>query len=81
MKLIAEWKKFHRMWSVRVSAVYTAIWAYLLASPETMLVVLSQIPSDMRAWLPSFIPVALFVLVTLARLTHREKIRWPKIGL
>jgi hypothetical protein len=78
MKLIADWKKFHRMWSVRLSAIVTAIWAYLLASPETMLAVLNQIPADMRAWLPSFVPVALFVLVMLARITHQEKISGPK---
>lgn len=78
MKLIADWKKFHRMWSVRLSAIVTAIWAYLLASPETMLAVLNQIPADMCAWLPSFVPVALFALVTFARITHQEKISGPK---
>lgn len=78
MKLIAEWKKFHRMWSVRVSAVATAIWAYLLASPETMLAVLNQIPADMRSWLPSFIPIALFALVTFARVVRQDKINGPK---
>lgn len=78
MRLIPHWRKAWRLWSVRLSALATAIWAYLLASPETMLAVLNQIPADMRAWLPSFLPVALFALVTFARLVHQEKISGPK---
>lgn len=78
MKLIDNWRKAHRLWSVRISAMATALWAYLLASPETMLAVLNQIPADMRAWLPSFIPIALFALVTFARVVRQDKINGPK---
>lgn len=78
MKLIDNWRKFHKLWSVRISAAASVVWAYLLASPETMMSVLNQIPADMRAWLPSFLPIALFALVTFARLVHQEKISGPK---
>lgn len=78
MKLIDNWCKAHKLWSVRISAAATALWAYLLASPETMLAVLNQIPADMRAWLPSFVPIALFALVTFARVVRQDKINGPK---
>lgn len=76
MKLIDNWRKtVWRAWSIRLSAVATAVWAYLLASPETMLAVLNQIPADMRGWFPSFIPVLLFGLVTVSRLVRQEKLK------
>lgn len=78
MKLIENWRKVHKLWSVRISAAASIAWAALLASPETMLNVLNSIPADMRAWLPSFLPIALFALVTFARLVHQEKISGPK---
>lgn len=78
MKLIENWRKFHKLWSVRISAIATAVWACLLTSPETMLAVLNQIPADMRSWLPSFIPIALFALVTFARVVRQDKINGPK---
>ena len=44
MKLIAEWKKFHRMWSFASARLPLLYGVYLLASPmETALVVLNQI--------------------------------------
>lgn len=79
MKFIDDWKrKVWRLWSVRISAAASLMWAYLLASPETMLSVLNSIPADMRAWLPSTVPVALFALVTVSRIIHQEKISGPK---
>ena len=79
MKLIDDWRrKVWRFWSVRISAAASLVWAYLLASPETMLAVLNAIPADMRAWLPSALPIALFALVTVSRLVHQEKLSGPK---
>jgi len=79
MKFIDDWKrKVWRLWSVRISAAASLMWAYLLASPETILAVLNYIPADMIPWLPSTVPIALFVLVTVSRLIHQENISGPK---
>lgn len=78
LKMIEHWRKFWRMSSVQISAAATAIWAYLLSAPETMLSVLNSLPPDMRHWLPPLAPVAIFALVTFARLVRQEKINGGK---
>jgi len=76
MKLVEEWRSWWRLWSVRISAVATIIWAYLLASPDVMLSVLNSLPPELRDVLPPAAPVAIFALVTIARLIKQG----PKNG-
>ncbi|WP_257556391.1 hypothetical protein [Sphingobium sp. CFD-2] len=72
MRPIDEWRSWWRMSSVRISAVATAVWAYLLANPETLNQVLASIPPDLRDLVAPAAPVAIFVLVTIARVTKQE---------
>lgn len=71
MKLIDEWRSWWRLWSVRVSAIATAVWAWLLANPDVLAQVLDAIPPNLREILPPAAPVAVFVLVTFARLAKQ----------
>lgn len=72
MKLIDEWRSWWRLWSVRISAAATACWAYLLANPDQLQQVLDAVPPELRDIVPPAAPVAVFVLVTFARLAKQE---------
>lgn len=72
MKLIDDWRSWWRMWSVRISALATAVWAYLLVNPDMLEQVLSAIPPEWRDVLPPAAPVVVFMLVTFARLAKQE---------
>lgn len=63
MKLIDEWKKAHKLWSVRLSALGVAI---MTAWP--------MIPPELRAILPyqQHIAMAMFALVIVSRMVAQE---------
>ena len=73
LKLIDDWKKAHRLWSMRLNLIASAIVAYVLAAPEVMLGVLNSLPPEMRSLFPPFAGFALFALVTLARLAKQKE--------
>lgn len=79
MRLIDNWRKtLLHSWSIRIGAALSSLAAYLLASPETMLAVLNQMPADMRALLPPALPFVVWGLVTFVRLIRQEKLSGPK---
>ncbi|WP_313737199.1 DUF7940 domain-containing protein [Sphingobium yanoikuyae] len=67
MQKITQWRRVWRWWSVRLSALATMVWAYLLASPDLLWTVLNSLPPDLRDVVPPIAPVAVFFVVTIAR--------------
>lgn len=72
MKLIDDWKKAWRFWSVRLSAAGVA----LLSFPDMFTLVWNQVPADLRAALPysKEIALALIVASLVARIVKQEKL-------
>lgn len=67
MQKITQWRRVWRWWSVRLSALATMIWAYLLASPDLLWTVVNSLPPELRDVVPPAAPIAVFVAVTIAR--------------
>ena len=69
MKLVRNW---HRLWSVWLAALSSALMAVLAAFPD----VWSALPDEVRALLPerlqAVLPLALFVATLLARLVKQK---------
>jgi hypothetical protein len=65
MKLIDEWKKAHRYWSVQIAAVAAA----LMGAWEIL-------PSDLRASMPHVqkVAAAMFIIVAASRYFAQPKI-------
>lgn len=83
LKLIAQWRSFWRMWSLRLNAVGLAILGYITVSPEIISQAWYALPPDIKTMLPPnflmWISVALFALGIVARLIKQESI--PKAPL
>lgn len=78
MRFIDDCKHWWRLWSVRIQAIGAAWMAWLLIAPETMLQLWMMVSPESRAVLPRWLvvgmPLALFVLATLARLVKQPKL-------
>lgn len=70
-RLIADWRRGWRFWSVRLEALAIASEAWLAGAPEAATQIWIAIPADMRAMLPPSIahalPLAFGLLALVAR--------------
>lgn len=82
LRLIDTWKSFWRMWSIRFTAIGTALLTYLIASPDMILSAWNVLPADLKAFIPVdyslYISIALLVLGIISRIIKQEKIPNPK---
>ncbi|MNK60144.1 hypothetical protein D3C87_792720 [compost metagenome] len=78
MKLIPQWREWHRFWSVRLQILGTAILALALETPHALLTVWSMVPADLRAELPEgtgkWIGIAVIAFGIIARIIYQPKI-------
>lgn len=74
MKPIPDWRQAWRLWSVRVSAIGAAIFAFLLAAPDQVQAIWNALPPDIQAMVPNAKGVALgiTVAVTIARVLQQK---------
>ena len=75
MKLIADWRQSWRLWSVRVSAIATALFAIMLAAPDQVLGIWAMLPADVQELIPNrtAIAAALSVASLVARLIKQRE--------
>lgn len=71
-------KKSFRLWSQRLNVIASLIVVYVLASPDILLQTLNQMPSEIRGIFPPAAGIALFALVSFARLYKQEKLNGAK---
>lgn len=78
MKLIEDWKKGWKMWSVRLSALGASIMGMFLYFPEWSLYLYNAMPREIRDLLPDnfalFLAMVVFVGTALARIVKQEKL-------
>jgi hypothetical protein len=79
VKFLEEWRQWHRLWSVRLNLIGSALLSFLLAFPDVAVGAWNALPADMKAMLPErfamFIPLAFFGLSMFARFVKQEKLR------
>jgi hypothetical protein len=73
MKLIDDWRRSHRLWSMRLNALASLAVTYVLASPEVLLSTLNALPPELRAAFPPLAGFLLFAVVAIARLHKQER--------
>lgn len=68
MKLIPEWRKALKFWSVRLSALGAILMSIVLAWPDSLLYLWSMMPAEVYAYLPERVSqvLALFIFVMTA---------------
>ena len=78
MKLIPQWREWHRFWSVRLQLLGAAILTLALETPNALLTVWSMVPADLRAELPEgtgkWIGIAVIALGIIARLVQQPSL-------
>lgn len=78
IELIEGWRKWYKLWSVRLTVLGTLIVGWFLASPDAFLQVWLMLPQDLKDTLPpsvvKFIPIAILVAGTLARVVKQKKL-------
>ena len=74
MKLITDWRQSWRLWSVRLSAIGAAIFAFLLAAPDQVQEIWSALPPDLQAMIPNRTTIGLIITgAVLAARILRQK--------
>lgn len=79
MKLIPEWRKAYKMWSVRLSALGAVLMGVILAWPDSLLYLWSMMPAEVYAYLPErLVQVLAFVIFLMSALSRIVKQRLNK---
>lgn len=82
IRFIATARSFWRFWSLRLTALGTALLAFLISSPDTILYAWNALPADLKGVIPVdytlYISLALLVLGMFSRVVKQEKIPEPK---
>ncbi len=77
LRLVDDWRSWHRWGSMRLNILATAITAYVLANPAQLVAVFTALPESMRVPFALVAALGLGTLVALARLTRIEKKERP----
>lgn len=75
-RLVADWRRWYKWGSMRLSAIGAAVFGFLAAFPGVALEIWNQIPADIRALLPNrvgYVIAALtFLGVMYSRVTKKK---------
>lgn len=71
--LVDGWRGAWRWASIRLGAVASLVGAYIWTAPDTALNVLNALPPETRAYLSPVVGIALFALITAARVVHKPR--------
>ena len=72
--LIANRRQIWRLWSVRVSALGSMIFAILIAAPDQLLAIWAALPPELQAMIPNApeLGLVLFVASLVARILRQK---------
>lgn len=73
-KFVMPIRKSFKLWSVRLNIVASLIVTYAMASPETILTVIGQLPAEIRVPVAIITGIVMFVLVLITRITKQSKL-------
>ncbi|HEX2242713.1 MAG TPA: hypothetical protein VHK27_05585 [Gammaproteobacteria bacterium] len=77
LQLIPYWREAWRLWSVRLAAFGSILWAWFLAFPETAIDIWNTLPMEMKAVIPpdwnKWVTFAIFLLTLASRLIQQQK--------
>jgi len=78
MKLIEDWKKVHKFWSVRLGIIGTALTALFLAVPDAAVHAWAFMPEDIKSSLPpeliKFVGILILGSSFVARIVKQPKL-------
>ena len=81
LKLIDNWKKALKMWSVRLSTMGASIMGMFLYFPEWSLWLYNMMPTEIREMIPDraalYLAMFVFISTALARIVKQEKLTKP----
>lgn len=79
LELIEGWRKWYRLWSIRLGLLGTAITAVFLAIPDAALQVWAILPGDIKETLPpefvKYFGLFLMAAGSFARIIKQNKLR------
>jgi hypothetical protein len=82
MKLVDNWRTWHRRWSVWIGSIGTILTTLLVALPDAARTAWTFLPDDLRAAVPpAYLPligVGLFVVSMLAQLVRQCSLNPPE---
>ena len=73
LRLVDDWRSWHRWGSMRLNLLATAVTAYALANPAQLVAIFTALPEPMRVPFAILAALGLGALVAIARLTRIEK--------
>ena len=73
LKLIDNWRKWYKMWSMQLAAFASAAWVYLLANPNVITDTLNQLPPEARTWISPMSGVIMFSIIWALRMIEQVK--------
>lgn len=81
LRLIEQWRSFWRMWSLRFTALGTALLGWITVSPDVITSAWNSLPDEIKAYIPQeylmYVTLTLFVLGMVSRLIKQEKLPTP----
>lgn len=73
LKLVENWRHWHKMASMRLNLIASAVVAFFLAQPQLLVGVFGSLSEEQRIPFAIFCGAAMFALVAITRLTKKDK--------
>jgi len=78
LTLIDSAKSFYKMWSIRFTAMGTALLGYISISPDIISSAWNNLPAEIKGYLPQeylmYVTIGLFILGMFSRVIKQEKL-------
>lgn len=78
LELVAHWRTFYKLWSVRFNAMGVALLSGMLAFPQIVADAWAALPPEMKSLLPQqyvmWVPVFLMIVSMYARIVRQPKL-------
>ncbi len=73
IKLIDNWRKWHKMWSMRLAGLASTALMVIIAQPSIITDTLNSLPPEARAWISPFVGFIMFGIIWLLRMIDQVK--------
>lgn len=81
MKLIPDWRKSWKFWSIRLGVIGTVLTSIFLAAPDAALYAWALLPEDIKAHMPpaviKFMGIGIMAASFIARVVQQPKLQVP----